>query len=375
MVKIIVARLFEVLIAYICTYYILFYLGIKIPSHIALCAYIGVWLSAGHLLKRKLKYQGVFSSWYAPLTKLNEQILSLFFIVLSIYSVLNYQVIFLKDLFLYTITVMAVNFIYQIVFTKNKKALLKTLSVIAALQTYIIVYTSQKFVFLSSFPYFNTLPYIFFVVIFYSNYYSLRNFIFYQKLSIKIESNGLNLTYNEKLIISVHETSHLLMYSYYKNVPHDIQLLLFKEAQKIQPDVNGLVIARIPMYNTKEFLQWRMMLSISGIRGELLMFNAHSHGSESDFQQWRDLAFTYLTNFESKYVSQPTTAEQMNRNKDLESHLYNEQIYIVDKFLKNNKRLLISISRKALVFNKLNYNQIYPYFKSIKLIKELPRER
>ncbi len=127
------------------------------------------------------------------------------------------------------------------------------------------------------------------------------------------------------------------MYVFFKELPHDIQILLFKEAKAVNPEAQGLVVARVPMYNTKEFLEWRMMLSISGIRGELLIFNNHSHGSESDFQQWRSLAHLYLLNFRQDYTSQPVTASQMSHNKALETALYERQLYIIDKFLKKIK--------------------------------------
>ncbi|MDP7851007.1 hypothetical protein, partial [Acinetobacter baumannii] len=199
----------------------------------------------------------------------------------------------------------------------------------------------------------------------------LRNFIFYQKLIVESDNS---LSYNQKLNIAVHETSHLLMYVFFKELPHDIQILLFKEAKAVNPEAQGLVVARVPMYNTKEFLEWRMMLSISGIRGELLIFNNHSHGSESDFQQWRSLAHLYLLNFRQDYTSQPVTASQMSHNKALETALYERQLYIIDKFLKKNKSLLIKISKQALVYNKLDYLQIYPHFKYIKRINEMPIE-
>ena len=207
------------------------------------------------------------------------------------------------------------------------------------------------------------------------NYYFLRNFIFYQKLIIRNENSETKLSYNQKLNIAVHESSHLLMYIFYREVPHDIQILLFKEAKKINPSAQGLVMARVPIYNNSDFLKWRMMLSISGIRGELVIFGNHSHGSESDFQEWRELAHIYLSNFESQYIPQPIKTNELKNNKMLETKLYDEQIYIIDKFLKNNKRILLKISKQALVFNKLNYNQIYPHFKNIKTIKEMPKEK
>lgn len=297
-------------------------------------------------------------------------------ILLSILSFIYMEPIFFEYLFYCVLISASIHLSAALLFDRYyrrplKKTIILASSIETYFATYLVLYFIQKSITSENILIGSLLILFFNVVISQCNYYFLRNYIFYQKLIVDSDNQ---LTYNQKLNIAVHETSHLLMYIFFRELPQDIQILLFKEAKAVSPDAQGLVIAKIPMYKTKEFLEWRMMLSISGIRGELLIFNNHSHGSESDFQEWRSLAHVYLMNFRQDYTSQPLTANQMNHNKNLETELYERQLYIVDKFLKKNRSLIIKISKQALVFHKLDYLQIFPHFKNIKRIQEMPVE-
>lgn len=369
-------RLIEILLAYILVFYFLYYLKISIPSQFLLFIFVALWITLGHVIKRKLKYQGFLASWYAPLSRINERGLGYAFAALTFLSIIYSKDFIQKELITSVLFAVIGLFTLNIVIrSKSSKPFYKIIILFSSIESYFItnqiLYLTQRSFSFDNLIIQTILLLALIYVISQSNYYFLRNFMFYQKLIINTEKN---LSYKQKLNIAVHEASHLLMYVFFKEVPHDIQILLFDEARKISPDAQGIVIAQIPIYNTKEFLEWRMMLAISGIRGELLIFNNHSHGSESDFQQWRSLAHIYLMNFKPTYTPQPITANQMNHNKVLETELYNKQIFIIDKYLKNNKRVLLKISKQALVYNKLSYLQIYPHFSSIKRIKEMPYE-
>jgi hypothetical protein len=374
--RILLGRFFEIVIAYLLISYILNSLNISISSHLWLATSITAWLLYGHHIKKKLKYQGMLSSWYAPLTKINERNLSLSFICLSLYIALQYPIYFQKDIILIAVISLLIHVIFFTYYNKLKIPFFKLILIISSIETYLIAILIIKITngIFENILIIMMIQNVLLILISKCNYYLLRNFVFYQKLIIKKNNFQNELSYSQKLNIAVHEASHLIMYVFYKDVPHDIQILLFNEAKKINKSAQGLVIAKVPLYNTGEFLKWRMMLSISGIRGELLIFDNHSHGSESDFQQWRELAHIYLLNFEKNYIAQPINVKDLNNNKVLETKLYKEQIYIIDKFLKNNKSILLKISKQALVFNKLTYKQIYPHFKNIKNIKEMPKE-
>lgn len=373
--RVIFGRIFEIFLAYIIVFYIFYYLEISVSSYWLLIS-VGLWLTIGHVIKRKLKYQGIFSSWYAPLCRINERGLGYTFVTLTFISVFYYknnlQKEMLSSVIIATSTLLFLNLLIK---SKIPKPFYKVIILFSAIESYFIsqqlLYLTQRSFTYDDLIYQALLLFLLIYAISQSNYYFLRNFMFYQKLIINTENN---LSYKQKLNIAVHETSHLLMYIFFKEVPHDIEMLLFNEAKKNSPNAHGIVIAQIPIYNTKEFLEWRMMLAISGIRGELLIFNNHTHGSESDFQQWRSLAHVYLSKFKPSYTPQPTIAHQMNHNKALETELYERQIFIVDKYLKKNKGILLKISKQALVYNKLTYLQIYPHFSSIKRIKEMPYE-
>ncbi|EPF6486010.1 hypothetical protein MMD27_003531 [Acinetobacter baumannii] len=372
----ILSRVIEIMALYALIYFFCYYLSITISSSLWLITGIAIWLTLGHKIKSRLKYRGIFSSWYAPFTIFNERVLGLGLILITIYGFISLEPLFVKNIFYCVSIASAIHFISTLFLERyNKRPFIKTIILTSTIESYFITYLFLDFIqvniTLENIISGLLLALFINVIITQCNYYFLRNFIFYQKLIVESDNS---LSYNQKLNIAVHETSHLLMYVFFKELPHDIQILLFKEAKAVNPEAQGLVVARVPMYNTKEFLEWRMMLSISGIRGELLIFNNHSHGSESDFQQWRSLAHLYLLNFRQDYTSQPVTASQMSHNKALETALYERQLYIIDKFLKKNKSLLIKISKQALVYNKLDYLQIYPHFKYIKRINEMPIE-
>lgn len=372
----ILGRLIEILLAYILVFYVLYYLQISISSQFWLFISVGLWLTIGHAIKRKLKYQGILASWYAPLSRVNERGLGYAFFALTFISIFYSKNLYQKEIiFTVLIATITLLIIHLLIKSKTPKPLFKSIILFSSIEAYIIteqlLYLLQRGFSFDNLIYQAILLIVLIYVISQSNYYFLRNFMFYQKLIVSSENN---LSYKQKLNIAVHEASHLLMYIFFKEVPYDIQILLFDEAKAISPDAQGMVIAQIPMYNTKEFLEWRMMLAISGIRGELLIFNNHSHGSESDFQQWRSLAHIYLMNFKPTYTPQPITVNQMNHNKTLETKLYNRQIFVIDKYLKSNKGILLKISKQALVYNKLSYLQIYPHFSNVKRIKEMPYE-
>lgn len=371
-------RIIEVLIGFIIIKYISFYLFTFIfPSNFWLILVVGSWLTIGHILKKRLSYQGLLSNWYAPLIVLNETLLSYFFVLLTIYILVKNKLYFSVDLAL-TLTLSAIVLVFiNYIFKKSKiSPLLKTIILFSAIQIYFIQTNFFQEIYLKNGSLFYNIiiEIIILSVLSYINYLNMRNFVFYQKLIIKKNKDSYS-NYNQKLNIAVHEASHLLFYTYFKTLPKDINIFLFSKAKKISQDAEGIVIARVPIHNTKEFLIWRMMLSISGIRGELLIFNAHSHGSESDFQQWRELATIYLINFDGRYISQPISTTDFNNNKLIETELYGEQIEIIDRFLKENKNLLMKVAKKTLVLNKLNYHQIYPFMKQIKCTKGIPKEK
>lgn len=368
--------LLEVLLAYVVVQYVLAYLGISIPSKMWLAVFLIIWLTTGHLAKKSLRYQGLLSNWYAPFCRVNERNLGLSLFLITIFCLYKLETLINSDL-LYTLLFFnLINLITSNLVTPNlNKPYLTYIYLFSCVQIYFI---TNQFLYLThnNFELKNlahqALLLLASIAITQVNYLFLRNFIFYQRLIIDIEQP---LTYHEKLIIAVHEASHLLMYTYFKNLPHNINVALFNEAKKIRSDAQGLVTAQIPLYNTKEFLEWRMMLALSGIRGELMIFNNHSHGSESDFEQWRDLAHTYLVKFYPKYNPQPQTTKDKNINQNLEIQIYENQIATIDKFLKLNKKILLKIAKQSLVYNKLNYLQIYILLKKVKKIKLMPREQ
>lgn len=337
------------------------------------------WLVIGYFFRDRSEYNGSIAVWIAPLNLLNEKIVAVTIAGLSVYAATHMKEADTGIFIVSTIASFLIIFIgYSTIKRSYKVALLLPILLISAFESYFIV---NYFLHLldSDIQSKNNIQQITSIIIMITstaiiNHYFLRNFMFYQKFMVKLENTYNQLSYNQKLTISVHESSHLLMYRYFKELPEDIELLLFNRAKAYYKNAQGLVISKIPIHSTREFIEWRMMLSISGIRGELLVFNNHSHGSESDFQEWAKWAHIFLKNYNKNYVSQPTTYIQIKKNKELEQTLFHYQANIIDDYLYKNKSILLNLARQALVFNKLSYKQIHPHFKRIKIVKGIPLE-
>ena len=147
---IVLSRVIEIFIAYFLLTYLCYYLHVSVSSHFWLIATITTWLCVGHHIKRKLKYQGIFASWYAPLTKINEWNLSIGFAILSIYTALQFSNSFQKDLFLASVIALSIqiflcNYIY-----KPRPPLLALIQITSAIESFLIaililIYTQVQF--------------------------------------------------------------------------------------------------------------------------------------------------------------------------------------------------------------------------------------
>lgn len=372
--RVFLIRLIEILFAFAILKYINLFNNVPL-SNFGLLMLVATWLNCGHLLKKRLHYQGLFSNWYAPIVLVNETVVSCCLAALTFFCMIKLKEYLHFDLLLSIL--FALSFIYFLRLLSNKYTipLFLTITFFSAVEIYLLQlnFIGQEKLNLYEIKYLVIIETILLSLSTIVNLLFLRNYIFYQKLITKTD-NKILLTYNQRFSIAIHEAAHLLLYIYFKDIPQNIEVLLFNKAKKIHPDSEGLVLAKIPVFHTASFIQWRMMLSISGIRGELLIFNNHTHGSESDFQQWRELCHIYLSNFDRRYVNQPLTAKEFSQNKKLETNLYNYQIQIIDDFLKINRKILVKTAKKSLVFNKLNYKEIYPLLKQVKLIKGIPTE-
>src|SRR5690606_5203557 len=116
------------------------------------------------------------------------------------------------------------------------------------------------------------------------NVYALRYFEFYQRMTTNQEKNQF-LTHAVKLKIAVHEAGHAMMYSYFKKIPEQLDILLYEQAMNKDSESRGLVLAKVPVKNSKDFKEWQLLLALAGTRAELIAYGKHSEGSESDIKK------------------------------------------------------------------------------------------
>lgn len=202
------------------------------------------------------------------------------------------------------------------------------------------------------------------------NMHFLSNRLFYINYLLGI----LNISDCEKFIVSVHEVSHFIAFCFFKNPPLKLEILLFKNAKKINPSVNGIFISTSFEFSSKEYYYWKMLICLSGSVGESIIMNKKSEGSISDYREWDLASDLYLTKYEPEFKKMPKSFSEKTNNDLIKNRLYSENIAMIESHLILNKKLLTYLSSKALINNKLNPSELNYYYSKIKFNKNFPRE-
>ena len=177
----ILGRLIEILLAYILVFYVLYYLQISISSQFWLFISVGLWLTLGHAIKRKLKYQGILASWYAPLSRVNERGLGYAFFALTFISIFYSKNLYQKEIiFTVLIATITLLIIHLLIKSKTPKPLFKSIILFSSIEAYFIteqlLYLLQRGFSFDNLIYQAILLIVLIYVISQSNYYFLRNF-------------------------------------------------------------------------------------------------------------------------------------------------------------------------------------------------------
>lgn len=385
----IISWILNLILAYlICLYFLYFMLGVSIRSTIGLLIFLALWSGFGAYMSSKHNLNGFFANWYSPFGAFNVKVTAIVALVLTFLGMNTINKLVAWDLawaVVPTIPIVLISLTFLKFF--HGIAWVRTIAMFSTFQTlmlmalavYIFDLTYGEYT-----PLFtpkSTVNAILISVVYFMvtgltlvNVYALRHFEFYQKMTTNQEKNQF-LTHATKMKIAVHEAGHAMMYAYFKKVPEQLDILLYEKAMNKDDESRGLVMAKIPKKNSKEFKEWEMLLALAGTRAELIAYGKHSDGSESDIKKWQDLAHSFLSDYHSQYTNQPTTPAHFAVNKRLEADLFEKHTKIIDRFLKRNKGTMMKIARQAMVFHRLESVHIAKHLANISYTTGFPREK
>lgn len=362
-------------------------IGTDIRSTTALLLFMGTWSGYGLYIGKKHGFDGVLSSWYTPFIVCDVKFCATAFAVMTVMGTVLINKTIAWDLAWCIVPTIPITLIALTLLPFFKGVpYVRTLTMLATFETLMIMvllvyifkvdYSNQPLFQPKSFA--NMLmimaSHIIIACITTANIFALRGFEIYQKMS-SVQSLTSKLPYKVKMQIAVHEASHAVMYAYFTKPPSQFDIYLYEKAMIKEPESRGLVIAKIPQLKGKGFQEWRMLLAIAGIRGELLIYGNHSYGSDNDFQVWQKQASQFLAEHSSKYTPQPTTSAEMHINKSLESELFDRHTKIVDDYLKKNKSVVLAIAKQAMVFHSLESHHLHKHLAKIAFTSKFPREK
>lgn len=384
----IVSWIIGLLIAYfVCMYFLYFTIGVSIRSTLGLFIFLAVWSGFGAYMSSKLNYNGLLSNWYSPFAAFNVKITAVIALCLTFLGMNTINKIIAWDLawaIIPTIPIVLISLTFIKLF--HGIALVRTIAMFSTFQTLMLM-ALAVYVFdieYQSKPLFEpkstvnailiTLVYFMVTGLTMVNVYALRHFEFYQRMTTNQEKNQF-LTHATKLKIAVHEAGHAMTYAYFKKVPEQLDILLYEHAMNRDGESRGLVIAKVPIKNSKDFKEWELLLSLAGTRAELIAYGKHSDGSESDIKRWQDMAHSFLTEFDSKYTNQPTTPAHFEINKRIETALFEKHTKILDKYLSKNKSIMMKMAKQAMVFHRLESVHIAKHLANVSYTAGFPREK
>lgn len=384
----IVSWIIGLLIAYfVCMYFLYFTIGVSIRSTLGLFIFLAVWSGFGAYMSSKLNYNGLLSNWYSPFAAFNVKITAVIALCLTFLGMNTINKIIAWDLawaIIPTIPIVLISLTFIKLF--HGIALVRTIAMFSTFQTLMLM-ALAVYVFdieYQSKPLFEpkstvnailiTLVYFMVTGLTMVNVYALRHFEFYQRMTTNQEKNQF-LTHATKLKIAVHEAGHAMTYAYFKKVPEQLDILLYEHAMNRDGESRGLVIAKVPIKNSKDFKEWELLLSLAGTRAELIAYGKHSDGSESDIKRWQDMAHSFLTEFDSKYTNQPITPAHFEMNKRIETALFEKHTKILDKYLSKNKSIMMKMAKQAMVFHRLESVHIAKHLANVSYTAGFPREK
>lgn len=170
----------------------------------------------------------------------------------------------------------------------------------------------------------------------------------------------------DKKTTAVHEAGHAMAMAALGFVPVGYKLVVLDEI--INDGTYGFVsgIQSSSALRDKDFMEWHMLMLLSGIAAEKAIFGKCCSGGISDYEQWQAVANAYCINqFAGYYEIIPQNREILINQKFIKSTLQERHFFVLKEFFEINRAVLEDLSERAIQNKTLTDSDIAEILKDV----------
>ena len=180
-------------------------------------------------------------------------------------------------------------------------------------------------------------------------------------------------TDRDKRYMAAHEAGHALLYAALQDVPNNFKLVIrdYTSASGLLGAVTQKVTGH--QLDDKSYIEWEMLVFLSGQLSESLFFDQVTLGSGQDHARWLNSARKYLSNqLRGMYYADPQNAlEQAQNEMKLES-LKVEQVSLLKAFFDVNKNVLEELYLRTQDKKTVTLDEIMPLLRKVIIPEDFP---
>lgn len=170
----------------------------------------------------------------------------------------------------------------------------------------------------------------------------------------------------DKKTTAVHEAGHAMAMAALGFVPVGYRLVILDEI--MNNGTYGFVsgIQTNSDLRDREFMEWQMLMLLSGIAAEKEIFGKCSSGGISDYEHWQAVANSYCINqFAGYYEINQKNSEIIMDQRFTKSTLQERHFYVLKEFFEINRAVLEDLSERAIRNKTLKDSDIAEILKDV----------
>lgn len=175
-------------------------------------------------------------------------------------------------------------------------------------------------------------------------------------------------------LTAIHECGHALVYALQNTHPKIMRMGLTREARGDELRL-GYMESNLALDGraTRDQLYWRMLLALGGSAAELAVYGKQYEGSLEDMRTWSEQAERYLQNgFGNVLMHDDGKDESLRNNISAFNALHDEQVAIINQFMRDNVTLLTDMAAELRSAGSLDTSAIEVYLKRVTIGVEVP---
>ncbi|MBX6949539.1 hypothetical protein EX227_13175 [Providencia rettgeri] len=175
-------------------------------------------------------------------------------------------------------------------------------------------------------------------------------------------------------LTAIHECGHALVYALQNTHPEFMRVVLAREARGNALRL-GYMESNVVLDGraTRDQLYWRMLLALGGSAAELAVYGKQFEGSQEDMRSWSEQAERYLQNgFGNVLLLDDSKDESLRNNISAFNALHDEQVAIINQFMRDNVTLLTDMAAELRSTGSLDTPAIEAYLKRVTIGAEVP---